>query len=164
MDTILLQINNIKGNSTLDGHADAIILTTVSHGVMLPMSMDMANTERALGRPSFSEMTFSKAMDQSTPALYNACASGAKLNDATILIGRNESGSFLLHVKYVLGNAMVSSISSALGEGGSSDSFTLCFSKLSIEYTQQATAGNKAGTASFGWDLATNKSTAAPKK
>ncbi|CAB3872680.1 Hcp family type VI secretion system effector [Achromobacter anxifer] len=163
MDTILLQIKNIKGNSTLDGYADAIILTTVSHGVILPVSMDMANTERALGRPTFTEMTFTKAMDQSSPALYNACASGAKLNDATILVGRNESGKFLLHVKYVLGNAMVSSISSGLGGGGSSDSFSLCFSKISIEYTQQAAAGNKAGTASFGWDLATNKSTASKK-
>lgn len=163
MDTILLQIKNIKGNSTLDGYADAIILDTVSHGVTLPMSMDMANTERALGRPSFTELAVSKATDQSTPALYNACASGTKLGDATISVGRNESGKFLLHVKYVLGNAMVSTISTGLS-GGGSDSVTLCFSKISMEYTQQAAAGNKAGTASFGWDLATNKSTAAAKK
>ncbi|GLK97007.1 Hcp family type VI secretion system effector [Achromobacter insolitus] len=163
MDTILLQIKNIKGNSTIDGYADAIILESLAHGVSLPMSMDMANTERALGRPSFTELTVAKVTDQSTPALYNACASGAKLGDATIFVGRNESGKFLLHVKYVLSNAMVSTISTGMG-GGSSDNVTLCFSKISMEYTQQAATGNKAGTASFGWDLATNKSTASPKK
>ncbi|MGV2904809.1 Hcp family type VI secretion system effector [Achromobacter sp. AGC25] len=162
MDTILLQINNIKGNSTVDGYADAIILDSVSHSVSLPMAMDMANTERALGRPNFSELSVSKATDQSTPALYNACASGSKLGDATISIGRNESGKFLLLVKYVLGNAMISNVSTGLSSGGS-DSVALCFSTISMEYTQQAAAGNKAGTASFGWDLATNKSSAAKK-
>jgi len=163
MDTILLQIKDIKGNSTLQDFADAIILDSMSHGVTLPMAMDMANTERALGRAAFSEVNVSKTTDQSTPALYSACAAGTKLGDATISIGRNESGKFLSHVKYTLGNAMISSISTGLG-GGGTDSISIVYSKITMEYTQQGVTGDKAGTASFGWDLAKNAPAAAAKK
>ncbi|HEY3599910.1 MAG TPA: type VI secretion system tube protein Hcp [Paraburkholderia sp.] len=161
MDTILLELTTIKGNSMIDQHADKIIVDSFSHSVSLPISSDAANTERTLGRPSFSEFQFSKVTDQSTPALYGACASGAKLGDANVLVGRNEAGVFMLHMKYVLSNAMVSHISTG-GGGGMSDSFSLSFTMITAQYTQQKTTGDQQGTASFGWDLATNKD-ATPK-
>jgi type VI secretion system secreted protein Hcp len=162
MDTILLELKDIKGNSMLEGYADKIIIDSFSHGVSLPISNDAANTERTLGRPNFSEFQLTKTTDQSTPALYAACAAGTKLGDATLLVGRNEGGKFMLHMKYVLTNVMVSSIQTGCG-GGMSDSLSLCFTKVSAEYTQQNLDSTKKGNASFGWDLATNKAVAAPK-
>ena len=55
MDVILLAIKDVKGNCTIDGHADEIILNSYGHSVALPMSMDVANTERTAGKPMFSE-------------------------------------------------------------------------------------------------------------
>jgi type VI secretion system secreted protein Hcp len=163
MDTILLELTDVKGNSLLKDHSDKIIVDSFSISMHLPVTNDPANTERTLGRVNISEMSFSKATDLSTPALYSACAAGTKLGDASVLVGRNEGGAFMLHMKYVLSNAMVSTISTGGGGGGMSDSFTLNFTKITAEYTQQNTDSTKKGTAPFGWDLSTNTD-AAPAK
>lgn len=157
MDVIILDIKDIKGNCTIDGYADKIIVNSFSHSVMLPMSGDAANTERTAGKPAFSEVNFSKMTDQSTPALYAACTEGKKLGDATIHIGRNEGGKYMSLMKYVLSNAMVSNINTSGGGGMPSDSFSLNFTKITSEFTQQNADSTKKGTATFGWDLATNK-------
>ena len=157
MDVIILEIKDMKGNCTVDGHANEIILNSYSHGVALPLSNDAANTERTAGRPQFSEMNFSKMTDQSTPALYTACVQGKKLGDAIIHIGRNEAGKFMSLMKYTLTNAMVSNINTSGGGGMPSDSFSLNFTKIKSEFTQQNADSTMAGTASFGWDLTTNK-------
>lgn len=156
-DVIILEIKDLKGNCTINGHADQIILNSFSHGVALPLSNDAANTERTAGRPQFSEMNFSKMTDQSTPALYAACTEGKKLGDATIHIGRNEGGAFMSLMKYVLTNAMISNINTSGGGGIPSDSFAVNFTKIKSEFTQQNPDSTKKGTASFGWDLTTNK-------
>jgi type VI secretion system secreted protein Hcp len=155
MDTIILQLGTIKGNSTIKGFENQIILHSFSHGVLLPISMDTANTERTMGRPSFSEFSVNKATDQSTPAMYAACAAGTKLGTATLSIGRNEGGTFMLQMKYVLTNAMVSNISTS-GGGEMMDSVSLHFSAITSEYTQQNVDSTKKGNAPFGWDLSVN--------
>jgi type VI secretion system secreted protein Hcp len=157
MDVLLLEIKDVKGNCTIQDHTNHIILNSFQHGVSLPMSMDQANTERTAGRPAFSEMMFSKMTDQSTPTLYTACTEGKKLGDAVIHIGRNENGKFMSLMKYTLSNAMVSNISTSGGGGMPSDSFSLNFTKIKSEFTQQNADSTKKGTASFGWDLETNK-------
>jgi type VI secretion system secreted protein Hcp len=163
MDTILLELTTVKGNSLLKDHVDKIIIDSFSVSMSLPLTNDPANTERTLGRVNISEMSFSKATDLSTTALYAACAAGTKLGDASVLIGRNEGGEFMLHMKYVLSNAMVSTVSTGGGGGGMSDSFTLNFTKITAEYTQQNPDSSKKGTAPFGWDMSTNTDAAPPK-
>ena len=124
MDTVLLKIKDIKGNSTLDGATDQIVLYSYSIGVQMSMNRDVGNTERTMGRPSFQEFSLSKATDQATPALYSACAAGTKLGDATISIGRNENGKFMSLLTYTLSDAMISSIATS-GGGESADSFSI---------------------------------------
>lgn len=155
MDTILLSIKDIKGNAMIDGYTDQIVIHSFSHSVSLPMGMDATNTERTLGRPNFQEFSFSKSTDQATPGLFAACAQGTKLGDATLSIGRNENGKFMLHMKYVLTNSMVSSIGTS-GGGEMGDTFSLNFTQMTSEYTQQNIDSTKKGNASFGWDLSKN--------
>lgn len=155
MDTILLSIKDIKGNAMIDGYADQIVIHSFSHSVSLPMGMDATNTERTLGRPNFQEFSFSKSTDQATPGLFAACTQGTKLGDATLSIGRNENGKFMLHMKYVLTNSMVSSIGTS-GGGEMGDTFSLNFTQMTSEYTQQNIDSTKKGNASFGWDLSKN--------
>jgi type VI secretion system secreted protein Hcp len=155
MDTILLSIKDIKGNALIDGYTDQIVIHSFSHSISLPMGMDATNTERTLGRPNFQEFSFSKSTDQATPGLFAACAQGTKLGDATLSIGRNENGKFMLHMKYVLTNSMVSSIGTS-GGGEMGDTFSLNFTQMTSEYTQQNIDSTKKGNASFGWDLSKN--------
>lgn len=156
-DVIMLKIKDIKGNCTIDGHTNEIILNSYGISVMLPMSGDPANTERTAGRPNFSEMNCSKMTDQSTPPLYAACAEGKKLGDAVIYIGRNENGKYMSLMTYTLTNAMISNINTSGGGGMPSDSFSINYTKIKYEFTQQNPDSTKKGTADFGWDLETNK-------
>ncbi|MFM0008432.1 MULTISPECIES: Hcp family type VI secretion system effector [Paraburkholderia] len=157
MDTIILQFKDVKGNSLIDGFKDGIQLTSFSQSVAITMNPDTSNTERTLGRPSFSEFNLSKDTDQSTPALYAACTAGTKLGNATISIGRNEGGKFMLQMKYVLTNAMIANITTSGGGSSMMDSFTINFTAMTSQYTQQNADSTLAGTAPFGWDLTTNK-------
>ncbi len=157
MDTILLSIDSISGNSTLEGYEGKVIVESFSHGMSLPMGMDIANTERTLGRPSFSEISISKMTDVSTPAFFAACAAGTKLGDATLSTGRTQDGKFMLLVKYVLKNAMISTISTSGGGGGAMDSLSINYTAITTEFTQQNDDSTKKGTSTFGWSLAENK-------
>jgi type VI secretion system secreted protein Hcp len=157
MDTIILQFKDIKGNTLIDGFANGIQIMSFSHNVSMPMNFDTSNTERTLGRPSFGEFSLQKMTDQATPALYAACTAGTKLGDATISIGRNEGGKFMLQMKYVLKNAMISNIATSGGGSDMMDSLSINFSGMTSQYTQQNPDSTLAGTAPFGWDLSTNK-------
>lgn len=156
MDTIILQFKDVKGNTVIDGFKDGIQLMSFTHSVSMQMNSDTANTERTLGRPMFSEFSATKMTDQATPALYAACAAGTKLGDATISIGRNEGGKFMLQMKYVLTNAMIANISTGGGGSDMLDSLSINFSAMTSQYTQQNPDSTLAGTAPFGWDLSTN--------
>lgn len=156
MDTLILSIDSIKGNSVLSGFADKIMVDSYSIGVSLPMNFDVSKTERTLGRPSFSEMTLSKMSDISTPALYAACAAGTQLGDATLSLGRNAGGKFILLIKYVLSHTMVSGIQTSGGGGGAMDNFSLNYTTITCEFTQQNPDSTAKGTAQFGWNLTDN--------
>jgi type VI secretion system secreted protein Hcp len=156
MDTIILEIKDIKGSCELDGNIGQIIIQSFSHSASIPMQMDRSNTERTAGRPNFSELNFSKSSDIATPALYSACVAGTKLGDAKIHIGRTEGSKFMSLIEYVLTDAMVSNISTSGGGGQPSDSFSLNYSAISLVYSQQNKDSTKKGSAGFGWDLVKN--------
>ena len=161
-DIIILEIKDIKGNCEIDGYIAQIICDSFSHSASIPMQMDRSNTERTAGRPSFSEVNFSKSSDVATPSLYSACVAGTKLGDAKIHIGRVENKIWMSLFEYVLSDAMVSNISTSGGGGQPSDSFSLNFTKITQIYSQQKADSTKKGAAGFGWDLVKNID-AAPK-
>jgi type VI secretion system secreted protein Hcp len=154
MDTIVLKVDNLKGNSALTGHADEIIVDTFSFGIQLPMNPDPSATERTIGRAGFSDMQFTKSMDLSTPSLYRACSAGDKLGDATLTIGRTEAGKYMELITYVMSNAMISAISTSGGNSSRpQDGFTVSFTKITAVYTQQNADSTPKGKSSFGWDV-----------
>jgi type VI secretion system secreted protein Hcp len=161
METITLKIGTIKGNAALKSHTDQIILGSFSFSIQLPMNSDPSATERTHGRAFFSEMSCSKMTDLSTPSLYQACAAGSKLGDATVTVSRTEGENPMELITYVLSDAMVSSISTS-GGGQPMDSFAISYSKMTAVYTQQNKDSTQKGKSSFGWDITQNID-AAPK-
>lgn len=157
-DILILDLGTtIKGNCTITGFADKIIVLSYSHSVALPMQMDAGNTERTAGRPIVSEMNFSKMSDLATTELYKACTQGTKIGQAKLHVGRVEGGKFMSFFEYKLDNAMVSSISTSGGGGIPSDSFALNFTKITCDFTQQQSDSTKKGTGTWNWNMATNK-------
>ena len=159
-DVLILDMGaTIKGNCDITGYADKIIVGSFSHGASIPMQSDPSNTERTAGRPMFSEMSLSKMSDLSTTEMYKACSQGSKIGTVTLHVGRVENGKFMSFLKYELTNAMISSINTSGGGSGlPSDSFSLNFTKIKCEYTQQKSDSSKKGTGTWNWNMETMKS------
>jgi len=157
-DVLILDLgSDITGNCTIDGYADKIIVSSFSHNAYLPMGSDAGNTERTMGRPVLSEMSFSKSSDLSTTALFAACTKGTKIGSATLNIGRVENGVYMNFMTYVMDNAMISQMSCSGGGGIPNDSFSINFTKIKADFTQQKTDSTAKGKGTWNWNLETMK-------
>jgi type VI secretion system secreted protein Hcp len=157
-DVLILDLGDtIKGNCTITGYTDKIIVHSFSHNAYLPMGSDAGNTERTLGRPVLSEMSFSKSSDLSTTEMFKACTQGTKIGTAKLNIGRVENGVYMNFMTYEMTNAMISQMSSAGGGGIPNDSFSINFTKIKADFTQQQTDSTAKGTGTWNWNLETMK-------
>ncbi len=145
----------LDGNCTEKGFEKQIMIDSFSHSLTNPLTTKIGNTDRTSDGPQFSQMSFSKVMDISTPLLYQACASNRILGTATISVTRVQGSEQMLAITYVLGDAMIENISTSGSAGGDlpNDSFMLNFSSITSEYTKQKVDSSKEGVAPFGWDL-----------
>jgi type VI secretion system secreted protein Hcp len=159
-DVLILDLGStIKGNCQITGYADKIIVLSYSHSVSLPMQGDVANTERTAGRPVFSEMSLQKMSDLSTTEMYKACSQGSKLGVAKLYVGRVENGAFMNFLTYEMTNAMISSVSTSGGGGIPSDSFSINFTALKCDFTQQKSDSTQKGTGTWNWSMEEMKTT-----
>jgi type VI secretion system secreted protein Hcp len=156
-DILILDLGAIKGNCTIDGYPDKVIVSSFSHSAYLPMGSDAGNTERTMGRPVLSEMSFSKPSDLATTELFKSCTQGTKLGPATLNIGRVENGKYMNFMTYVMDNAMISQMSCSGGGGIPNDSFSINFTKLTATFTQQQSDSTAKGNGTWTWDLGTMK-------
>ena len=157
-DVLILDLGStIVGNCMLTGYAAKIIVLSYSHSASMPLQMDASNTERTSGRPVFSEISFSKMSDLSTTEMYKACTQGTKIGLAKLHVGRVENGKYMNFFTYEMTNAMISNISTSGGGGIPSDSFSLNFTKIKCDYTQQQADSTAKGTGTWNWNLETMK-------
>jgi len=156
-DVLILEITSIPGNCEIEKYKGKIIVNSFSHGVSLPLSMDVANAERTAGRPAFSELSFSKMSDLSTTAMYKACTQGTPLGTTKLHVGRVENGTYMNFFTYQMFNSVISSISTSGGGGLPSDSFSINLTKIQCDYTQQQTSTTAKGIATWNWNLETMK-------
>ncbi|HEX8609696.1 MAG TPA: type VI secretion system tube protein Hcp [Telluria sp.] len=157
-DVLILDLGkDLKGNCTIKGYENQIIVSSFSHSAYLPMGSDAGNTERTMGRPVLSEMSFSKSSDLSTTALFKSCTQGAKLGPAKLNIGRVENGVYMNFMTYTMSNAMISQMSCSGGGGIPNDSFSINFTKIEALFTQQQTDSSAKGTGTWNWNLETMK-------
>jgi type VI secretion system secreted protein Hcp len=157
-DVIILDFGAVAGNCRINGYDKKILILSYSHSVSLPMQGDVANTERTAGRPVFSEMSLQKMSDLATTELYKYCTQGTKAATAKLLVGRVEDGKFMNFFTYEMKNAMISSISTSGGGGIPTDSFSISFSGLKCEFTQQNADASQKGTSTWNWNLEEMKS------
>ncbi len=159
---IYLKIASIKGNCTEDGYKDQIMIDSFSHGLSNPLTAAIGNTDRSSDGPHFTNMSFSKVMDTSSPGLWQACAGNRKLGEATVSVTRIQQDKQMNTVVYVLGDAMIEDISTSGSSGNDlpQESFTINFTTITSQVTTQVADSTKKGVAPFGWDLKENKALA----
>lgn len=156
---ILLKFaTTIKGDSTVPDHTDWITIDSFQLGVGRGISASGGGKDRDTSNPSFSEATLTKSTDIASTDLFAQAIYGKSLGKAEIhFIQTGGSGSeSQVYLKYELEEAIVSGYSLSSGGERPSESISLNFTKISMQY--DAFSGDKKTTGTpKKWDLMANK-------
>lgn len=155
-----LKLEGIKGESTDEKHKDEIEVDSFNWGVSNEGSMGRGGGG-GTGKAHFSDISFTKQCDGSSPLLMKAASSGDMIKSA-VLVARKAGGKGgqVEYLVITMDDVMVSAYSSSGSAGSTSiptDSFTLNFTKIKYEYKPQKADGSLAGSISGTYDRAANK-------
>lgn len=158
MANIFVKIDGIPGESLVEAHKDEIEVLSFSMGAMQPVSGTPSSAGGATAASvRFSEISFAKFVDKSTPKLYKFCASGNHINNITFSFHRAaKDGATVKYLEVVLTNTLISNLS-ASGSGGEDimiENVSLNFGAIQLTYVEQArTEGAEEGNLPFKIDL-----------
>jgi type VI secretion system secreted protein Hcp len=159
-NAIYLQLEGIDGESKDSAHDKWIECQSVQWGVGRGWSGAASGTgSHTSGKPSFSEITFTKHLDFSSPKLMEFVASGAVIKTATLHVVKSSGEEKVSYLVYEFTNCALSgySLSDQQGGGTPTDSFSMAYATFKMLYNQTSTAKDGAeGTVPAGWDLAAN--------
>jgi type VI secretion system secreted protein Hcp len=155
---------DVKGECKLKDYEDHIEVLSYSHGVSLPIQPGTSNTGRTTGRPNFGELSITKQLDSTTPALNYYCAQAKNMGTLKLKIVRQDSTNAaagqVLYMTYTLDKTLISSVS----VGGSGDipveTVTFNYSKITWTYIPQKKDIGAEGNIEKYWDQETNTGTA----
>lgn len=153
---IFAKLGDIKGESTDAKHKDEIEVLSYSWGLSQTGST-APGAGGGSGKPIFQDLAIVHRIDKASPRLMQACATGARLRDATIThrkAGKGQQEYFIVKMSDVLITAV--SHAGDTSEPGS-ESVTMAFGKVHVTYTPQKADGSPDASVEFTYDLKTNK-------
>ena len=157
--SIYLEYDGIKGNVTADGYKDHIAVLSVQFGVGRGISMEAGNlSNRESTRPSLSEISLTKAADNSVTAIFKEAVTGSAGKKVTIKFVRTGADKVQEYMSYALEDCIVSGYSiSADAEGEPMESISLSYSKIMINYSDFDKTNKSGNPQRVGYDLETAK-------
>lgn len=153
---IFAKLGDIKGESIDSKHKDEIEVQSISWGVTNAGSM-AHGTGGGEGKATFHDLSFVHSVDKASPVLLTTCATGAHLKEATITHRKSGKG----QQEYLV-IKMNDVIITGVTHGGSSadsisESVTLAFAKVAVEYKPQKADGTLDAGIHFKYDLKAQK-------
>jgi type VI secretion system secreted protein Hcp len=121
-NAILLKVPGIQGESTIKGHKGEIDLKSTSFGA---------------SRPKMGEIIVVKRFDKSSPALFQAVATGKHFSKVTIVFHRKAGRGQQDYLTFTMKDAIISSLKniSSPADPRPQEQLTLNFTKLTTEYS-----------------------------
>jgi type VI secretion system secreted protein Hcp len=153
---IFAKIGDIKGESIDDKHKDEIEILSYSWGVISSGSA-ATSSGAGTGKATFHDLVVVHNIDKASPDLMRACATGTHLKDATITHRKAGKGQqeFLV-VK--MNDVIITGVTHGNATGQqSSETVSLAFAKVDLEYKPQKPDGSLDATVVFKYDLKANK-------
>jgi len=153
-----LKIDGIEGESKDTKHKGSIEISGWSWGAS-QTGTSASGGGAGAGKVAMQDAHFSMSVSKASPKLMVACAGGDHIKQA-VLTCRKAGKDQQEYIKYTFSDVLVSSFQTGGTSGGPTptETFTLNFSKIEVEYKEQQAAGTLSGTIKAGWDLKQNKS------
>lgn len=146
----------IKGNVGVDAHDGWVTVDSMQFGAGRSVSTVGGGKSREVSNPSFSELTFSRSTDISSPEIYKAAIGGASLGNMTIKYYQTYENTVQIYLTMTLVEAIVSHYSISSGGDRPTESFSVNYAKIEYQYDDFDGAKKKTGTP-VKWDLMANK-------
>jgi type VI secretion system secreted protein Hcp len=152
-----IKFDGIEGESSDSKHIGWIEITSCDMEINQTISTTASSAGGAgAERADFSDLSFTKLLDKSSPMLAVACADGTHFNTATIELCRSGTEK-IKFMEIKLTNSFISSLALSADGDFPSETVTLNYGKIEWKYTQQNRRGGiAAGNVAAGWDLQRN--------
>jgi type VI secretion system secreted protein Hcp len=151
-------LTGVEGESTLKAHPNEIHCFSWSWGVSNPAAFDPTAGRIVPGKPNFQDISLTKTVDKSSPALMTGVATGKQYDTAVITILKSTAGAATQDFYVItLSDVVVTSFSTSSGGDTPSESFTLTYTKVNVRYYPTKQDGTLDLPVTFSFDLATNK-------
>jgi type VI secretion system secreted protein Hcp len=151
---VFLKIPEIKGESQDDHHKDEIAVMSWSWG--MSQTGGAVATGMGTGKVALSDLNFMHVFDKSSPALMTYCATGKHLKEATITVRKSgEVQQEFLIIK--MNDVLITSVQDSGSNEVPSESVSLQFAKVDVQYTPQKPDGTPDVAVHFKYDLKLNK-------
>lgn len=149
---IYMEIEDITGNVTEEGHADWIEVDSLQWGVGRAISSAIGrSSDRESSQPSISEISITKLMDESSPDLFTEACTG---DGKTVTIDFCKTGTEVeTYMQYELENCMISGYSVSSGGDRPQESISLSFTKITMTYTPTEIDGTLGDPIPAGYDM-----------
>ena len=154
-----ISIDTVDGEATQAKHEKWIEIYSFSWGASNPTTVGSGGTGISAGKVSVSSFNVMKKTEASSAKLFASCCNGTHFADATVEMSKatGESGEQAVFLKYVFTDVMVESIQWSGSTGGDdtpTESVSLAFAKVAIEYSKQDTeTGGMSPVGNASWDL-----------
>lgn len=157
-----LKIDGVDGESAASGMEKQIEIYSFSWGES--NNVNMSGGGHAAGKASFADLNVMKKLDKASPVLMKKCAAGEHIKSAILTMRKatGTSGQQQAFAVITLSDVMISSIQLSGSSGGDdtpTESVSLAYAKMKVEYSQQGNDGKLTKAASFEYDLKASKAT-----
>jgi type VI secretion system secreted protein Hcp len=159
MDLIVLELDGIDGEYTVEGFEKKIKVMSYSWGVSQPMVGDAANQKRTAGRPNHQDFMFTKVMDLASCKLIDYCNNSTVIKTGKMSVIHESEKKMVAYMVYEFTELLVSSYSVGAGGDVPTESVTLNYAKITQTYTVQGVDVANPGKDSCVWDLTKNSAT-----
>jgi type VI secretion system secreted protein Hcp len=151
-----LKIGDIKGESLDAKHKDEIELMSFSWAVSNASSMGHGGGG-GQGKANFDELTFVHNVDRASPVLWQACATGTHIKEATIT--RRKAGKGQQEYLIVkLTDVMITGVTySENATDGPLENVSVAYAKVAFEYKPQKADGQLDAGIHFKYDVKAQK-------
>ena len=152
---MFLKLTGIPGESTAIDHKDEIEILSYSFG--MNNTSIVAGSGAGAGKAVFQDLSLAKRLDKSTPPIMLACAQGKHITEAILTLTKSAGDKPIVFMRVTLTDVIVSSIASSAAAGGDipTESLSLNYGKIKVEYFQQHGDGSVVPAGVFSWSLTT---------
>jgi type VI secretion system secreted protein Hcp len=153
---IFAKLGDIKGESIDDKHKDEIEVLSFSWGVT-NAGGGVATGGAGAGKATFRDLAIVHNIDKASPKLLQACATGVHLKEATIThrkAGRSQQEYLIVKMNDII---VTSVTHGGAGDQTPSETVSLAFAKVNVEYKPQKADGSLDAGVFFKYDIKANK-------